>query len=108
MIVEPKAAGIESEINVSITVKNTGRRAGNEAVQIYVNDLVASISPPGKRLRRFAKVHLEPGQSKTLKFTLRPRDLSFVDSRNKLTIEPGEFEVIVGGLTGKFVLSQAP
>lgn len=87
---------------VSVTVTNTGRRAGKEVVLVFVSDLVASISPPIKRLRRFAKVHLEPGQSKTLTFELRPDDLSFVGQDNKRVIEPGDFEVRVGGLKQPF------
>jgi beta-glucosidase len=104
--VEPKTATIDAEITVSVTVKNTGRRIGNEAVQLYVSDLVASITPPGKRLKRFAKIHLEPGQSKNLRFTLRPNDLSFVGPKNKPIVEPGEFEVAIAGLTARFILSQ--
>jgi beta-glucosidase len=106
--VEPKTASIDAEITVSVTVKNTGRRTGNEAVQLYVSDLVASITPPVKRLKRFAKIHLEPGQSKNLRFTLRPDDLSFVGPKNKPIVEPGEFEVAIAGLTDRFTLSQAP
>jgi len=106
--VEPKSASIGAEITVSVTVKNTGMRTGNEVVQLYVSDLVASITPPGKRLKRFAKIHLEPGQSKTLKFTLRPIDLSFIGPKNQPIVEPGEFEVMIAGLTGRFTLSQAP
>jgi beta-glucosidase len=56
------------ELPVSVTVKNTGNRAGKESVLVYVSDLVASLSPPGKRLRRFAKISLEPGESRTLNF----------------------------------------
>jgi beta-glucosidase len=92
------------EQQVSVTVKNTGNRAGKEAVLVYVSDLVASISPPGRRLRRFAKVSLEPGQSKTLTFKLRRDDLSFIGADNKPTLEPGDFEVRVGGLSQKFTL----
>jgi beta-glucosidase len=106
--VEPKSVSGDAEIEVSVTVKNTGRRSGNEILQLYVSDLVASIAPPGKRLRRFAKTRLEPGQSKTLRFTLRANDLSFVGSNNKSIVEPGEFEVRVAGLTKRFTLSQAP
>ena len=89
---------------MSVTVKNTGNRAGKEAVLVYVSDLVASISPPGKRLRRFAKINLDPGQSKTLTFKLRREDLSFIGSDNKPVLEPGEFEVRIGNLTQKFTL----
>jgi beta-glucosidase len=92
------------EVPVSVTVKNTGNRAGKEAVLVYVSDLVASISPPNKRLRRFAKINLEPGQSRTLTFKLRREDLSFIGADNKPTVEPGEFDVSVGGLTQRFTL----
>ncbi|HEY0763554.1 MAG TPA: glycoside hydrolase family 3 N-terminal domain-containing protein [Pyrinomonadaceae bacterium] len=92
------------ELPVSVTVKNTGNRAGKEAVLVFVSDLVASISPPGKRLRRFAKINLDPGQSKTLNFKLRREDLSFIGSNNKPVLEPGEFEVRIGNQTQKFTL----
>ena len=70
---------------------------GKDAVLVYVSDLVASISPPGKRLRRFAKINLDPGQSKP-DFKLRREDLSFIGSDNKPILEPGEFEVRIGNL----------
>jgi beta-glucosidase len=91
-------------LSVSVTVTNSGRRAGKEIVQLYVSDLVASLSPAGKRLKRFAKVYLTPGQSRTLKFQLRPEDLSFIGSNNKPVVEPGEFEVLVAGLKERFEL----
>lgn len=106
--VEPKSLKGDAEIAVSVTVKNTGRRSGNEVVQLFVGDLVASISPPGKRLKRFARIHLEPGQSKTLGFTLRQDDLSFVGPNNRSIVEPGDFEVMVAGLSQRFTLTQAP
>jgi beta-glucosidase len=92
------------EMPVSVTVRNTGRRAGSETVILYVRDVVASLTPPGRRVRRFAKVFLEPGQSRTLTFRLRAEDLSFVGADNKTVTEPGDFEVMVGGLTAKFTL----
>ena len=92
------------ELPVSVTVTNTGKRAGKEAVLVYVSDLVASIAPPGRRLRRFAKVSLDPGQSKTLSFRLRREDLSFVGANNKWITEPGEFDVKVGNLSQRFTL----
>jgi beta-glucosidase len=94
----------KGELTVSVTVTNTGKRAGKEVVQLYVRDVVASITPPGKRLRRFAKIHLEPGQARTLSFKLRAADLSFIGPNNKEVVEPGEFEVMVGGLKDKFTL----
>jgi len=92
------------ELPVSVTVTNSGKRAGKEAVLVYVSDLVASISPPRRRLRRFAKISLEPGQSRTLTFKLRRDDLSFIGADNKAVAEPGEFDVKVGGLSQRFTL----
>jgi len=92
------------QLPVSVTVTNSGRRAGKEVVQLYVSDLVASLSPPRKRLKRFAKIYLTPGQSKTLTFRLGPDDLSFIGANNKPVLEPGEFEVTVSGLKDKFEL----
>lgn len=92
------------ELPVSVTVTNSGKRAGQDVVLVYVSDLVASISPPGRRLRRFAKVSLEPGQSKTLNFKLRREDLSFVGADNKWVAEPGDFDVKIGSLSQRFTL----
>jgi beta-glucosidase len=92
------------ELSVSITVTNTGKRAGKEVVQLYLSDLVASLSPPAKRLKRFAKIYLEPGQSRTLTFKLRSSDLSFIGADNKPVIEPGDFEVSIAGLKQGFMV----
>jgi beta-glucosidase len=92
------------DVSVSVTVKNSGKRAGKEVVQLYLSDLVASLSPPGIRLKRFAKVYLDPGQTRTLTFKLRPDDLSFIDANNKRVVEPGEFEVAIAGLKDRFIL----
>jgi beta-glucosidase len=93
-----------ADLSVSITVTNSGSRAGKEVVQLYVSDLVASLSPAGKRLKRFAKIYLEPGQSRTLTFKLHRDDLSFIGADNKPVVEPGEFEVAVAGMKDKFEL----
>jgi beta-glucosidase len=94
------------KLTVNVKVTNTGRRPGSEVVQLYVRDLYASTTPPDKRLRRFAKIHLEPGQSRTLSFQLSSDDLSFIGENNRPVIEPGDFEVLVGGLTEKFTLTR--
>src|SRR5882762_1838715 len=99
-----KTIGTGDQLSVSVTVTNSGRRAGKEVVQLYVSDLVASLSPAGKRLKRFAKVNLEPGQSRTLTFQLRLDDLSFIGADNKPVVEPGEFEVMIAGLKERFEL----
>ncbi|MDT7543111.1 MAG: beta-glucosidase [Acidobacteriota bacterium] len=102
--VTPKSVPAGGTVNVRLTVTNTGSRAGKETVILYVRDEVASISPPGKRVRRFAKIYLEPGQSRDLSFTLRPDDLSFVGADNRTIVEPGDFDVLIGNLTDKFTL----
>ena len=67
--------------------------------------LVESLrSPPGRRLKRFAKIALEPGRERTVNFTLRQEDLSFIGNRNLPVVEPGDFEVAVGGLKSRFTL----
>jgi beta-glucosidase len=99
-----KTIGVNDSLTVSVTVTNSGTRAGKEVVQLYLSDLVASVSPPGKRLKRFAKIDLQPGQSRTLTFTLHPADLSFIGSNNRPVIEPGDFEVAVGGLKDRFTV----
>lgn len=101
---DKKTIANNGDLSVSITVKNSGQRAGKEVIQLYLSDLVASLSPPGKRLRRFAKIYLEPGQSRTLTFKLGPDDLSFIDANNKPVIEPGEFEVTIAGLKDRFTV----
>ncbi|HYG09899.1 MAG TPA: glycoside hydrolase family 3 N-terminal domain-containing protein [Pyrinomonadaceae bacterium] len=100
-----KTLGEQDKLTVNLTVTNTGRRAGDEVVLLYLRDLVASITPPDKRLRRFARVRLEPGQTRTLTFELERDDLSFIGHNNRPVVEPGEFEVLVGGLTEKFTLT---
>src|SRR3989441_1431014 len=99
-----KTIGASDQLSVSVTVTDSGRRAGKEVVQLYVSDRVASLSPAGKRLKRFAKVFLTPGQSRTLTFKLRPEDLSFIGANNKPVLEPGDFEVMIAGLKDRFEL----
>jgi beta-glucosidase len=99
-----KTMPMNGQLNVNVTVTNTGQRAGKETVVLYVRDVVATVVPPGKRVKRFAKIYLEPAQSRTLTFTLGRDDLSFIGSNNKSMVEPGDFEVIVGNLKDKFTL----
>jgi beta-glucosidase len=103
--VEPGAMNATGAITVSVKVSNTGSRSGKEVVEVYLSDLVASLTPPGKRLVRFAKVPLEPGASESLTFTLDRNDLSFIGPDNKPVAEPGEFEITVGTLRARFRLN---
>ncbi len=91
-------------IDVSVSVKNTGPRAGKETVMVYVHDVAASVSRPVKQLKAFQKVDLKPGEQQRLQFTLTPEDLSFIGLEMKRVIEPGEFEVMVGGEIASFTV----
>jgi len=91
-------------VNVSVKVTNTGSRAGKETVILYLRDEAATLAPPGKRVKRFAKIYLEPSQSRTLTFSLSRNDLSFINENNRSVVEPGDFTVMVGGLSEKFTL----
>ncbi len=82
---------------VSVTVTNTGKRAGAEVVQLYVRDDVASVTRPVKLLRGFERVQLAPGQSKTITFKLGFEDLAMYDAAMKRVVEPGTFTVFAGG-----------
>ena len=86
-------------LTVSVDVKNTGSRAGKEAVLLYSSDLVASIVPDNKRLRDFTKIELQPGETKTVTFKLPAKDLAFVNADGNWTLEEGEFVLKIGKLT---------
>ena len=86
-------------LTVTVDVKNTGSRAGKEAVLLYSSDLVASIVPDNRRLRDFTKLVLEPGEIKTVTFQLPAKNLAFVGADGRWTLEEGDFLLRVGRLT---------
>ena len=86
-------------LTVTVDVKNTGSRAGKEAVLLYSSDLVASIVPDNRRLRDFTKIALEPGETKTVTFQLPANSLAFVGADGRWTLEEGDFLLKVGRLT---------
>jgi beta-glucosidase len=83
-------------VQASVTVTNTGTRAGDEVVQLYIHDPVASISQPVRRLRGFERLTLEPGASETVTFTLDRSDFGFYDNRGRFVVEPGQIDVYAG------------
>jgi beta-glucosidase len=83
-------------IRASVDVTNTGSRAGDEVVQVYINDPVASISQPIRRLRGFERVTLDAGQTRTVTFTLNRSDFGFYDNRGRFVVEPGRIDVYAG------------
>jgi len=91
-------------LEVKVTVKNTGKIAGKEAVLIYLNDNAAQVSRPVKQLKSFQKVFLKPGESKELTFNLTDADFSYIGLQNKRIIEPGKFTVFTGSMTDSFTL----
>ena len=88
-------------ITVSVDVKNTGARAGKEAVLLYTSDVVASLTPDNRRLRDFTKVELQPGETKTVTFRLPAKSMAFVGADCRWTLEEGDFVLRVGRLEQK-------
>jgi beta-glucosidase len=101
------AIGAADSLTVRVTVANTGERAGEEAVLLFTRQHFATVSPAVRRLRAFRKVALEPGQSRTLTFTLSADDLRYVGRDGRPVLEPGAFDVMVGGLTATFRVTGA-
>jgi beta-glucosidase len=93
-------------LTVSVEVKNTGSRAGKEAVLLYSSDLVASIVPDNKRLRDFTKIELQPGEVKTVTFQLPAKNLAFVGADGKWTLEEGDFILKIGNQSVPIVCKQ--
>ena len=83
-------------LTVTVDVKNTGARAGKEAVLLYSSDIVASVVPDNKRLRDFTKIELQPGETKTVTFQLPASKLAFVGADGRWTLEEGDFVLTVG------------
>ncbi len=94
------------KVDISVKVKNTGSRTGKEVVMVYTSDLFATISPDNKRLRRFKKIELEPGEIKEVKFEISPRDLAFYNYDNQLVSEKGEFVLSVKDMMLEFNLTE--
>ena len=84
-------------LTISADVQNVGPRAGDEVVQLYVSDIAASVPVAIRQLQGFERLHLAPGETKRVTFTLTPRQLSLIDDQGRRVIEPGEFQVAVGG-----------
>jgi beta-glucosidase len=100
--VSPARVGVAGETKVSVTVSNTGNRAGDEIVQLYVRDLVSSVTRPIKELKDFKRISLAPGESKTVAFVITPDKLSFLDLNMRNVVEPGWFDIMVGTSSVKY------
>ena len=93
---EPPTVSRNGSLTASVSVTNTGTRKGDEVVQLYIHDPVASISQPVRRLRGFERVTLTPGETRRVTFTLDKSDFGFYDNRGKFVVEPGQIDVYAG------------
>src|SRR5689334_17066100 len=100
--ISPAKIGPSEKTTVSVTVTNTGKRAGDEIVQLYVRDLVSSVTQPIMKLRKFKRISLASGQAKTVEFVITPDKLSFLDLNMKSVVEPGWFDIMVGTSSVKY------
>lgn len=96
LIVAPLMQKQNGDIAISVDITNTGKREGDEIVQLYVSDKVASVTVYDSQLRSFERVPLKPGETKTVHFTLHPEDLQILDRNMNWTVETGEFEIRIG------------
>jgi beta-glucosidase len=86
----------QETLQLTVDVKNIGTRKGDEVVQLYLKDLISSVTTYETVLRGFERVSLASGESKTVSFMLKPDDLAILDKQMKWTVEPGKFEVMIG------------
>ena len=93
---EPATVPINGKTRVSVDVSNTGNRAGDEVVQLYIRDEVGSVTRPIKELKGFERVNLKPGETRTVSFSIGPEELQFYNREMKRVVEPGTFKIMVG------------
>ncbi|MDD4109392.1 MAG: glycoside hydrolase family 3 C-terminal domain-containing protein, partial [Prolixibacteraceae bacterium] len=111
LVISPQTPGPGGEVMIKADIKNTGDREGAEVVQLYINDVISSVSTPVIELKGFEKVNLKPGEKKTVSFKLTPEDLSLLDENLRRVVEPGTFMVMVGSsskdihLKGEFAVN---
>ena len=96
----------DASITVSVNVKNVGNTTGKEVVQLYVNDMISSVTTPVKSLKGFKKINLKPGEFKTVEFKLGFDELYLIDDKMNKIVEEGWFEVIISDLKDKFYISK--
>ncbi|MDB5010322.1 MAG: beta-glucosidase, partial [Mucilaginibacter sp.] len=94
--VSPETENAQGDVQVTVEVSNTGQRKGDDVVQLYLKDEISSVTTYEYDLRGFERVTLNPGEKKTVHFTLHPDDLALLDKNNNWTVEPGKFQVMIG------------
>lgn len=101
--IDNKVIDSNGRVKVSVDVKNVGERDGEEVVQLYINDMYSSVTTPRKTLKGFKRVKIKKGETKTVSFELTSEELAIWNREMKRVVEPGEFEVMVGGNSVKLV-----
>lgn len=96
LVISPEKIGPNGSVKIRFHLKNTGSREGDEVVQLYIRDVIASVARPIKELKGFKRVNLKPGEAKELEFVLHAEQLAFYDRNMRLVVEPGSYEVMVG------------
>ena len=110
--ISPAEINPDGTVDISVDIKNTGDRAGKEVVQLYIDDVISSVVTPIIELKGFEKVFLEPGEVKTVRFTLTDHELSLYNLEMERVVEPGKFDVMIGSsskdirLRGSFMVKE--
>ncbi|MEM2480389.1 MAG: beta-glucosidase BglX [Candidatus Bathyarchaeia archaeon] len=110
--IKPFEVERDQDVEIKFKLKNVGDMEGDEVVQLYIRDAVASVTRPVKELKGFRRITLKPGEEKPVEFKLKLEDLSFLNHEMKRVVEPGEFKVMVGSssedirLTGSFIVRE--
>ena len=96
LVVQSETGRTQGNIQITVEVTNTGNYAGDEIVQLYVKDLYSSITVYESQLRGFERIHLKPGETKTVHFTVKPSDLELLNKKGEWIVEPGDFQFCIG------------
>lgn len=94
--IDKKEFTASDSCSITFTLKNTGSIAGDEVVQLYINDMLASVARPVKELKGFRRIHLAPGEEKEVKFTVGPKHLKMLNQNMEWVVEPGDFRIMIG------------
>ncbi|MGN6540546.1 MAG: glycoside hydrolase family 3 N-terminal domain-containing protein [Ginsengibacter sp.] len=106
LVVNPENQSLNGDIEVSFHIKNTGKVKGDAVTQLYIKDLVSSVTTYDSELRGFERVTLQPGEKKKIQFTLHPEALALLDKNMKRRVEPGQFKVMIGNSSVDIKLSK--
>ncbi len=104
LVIEPAEIPVDGAVSIKASVRNAGKREGEEVVQLYINDVVASVTRPVKELKGFERIYLEAGEKKTVEFQLTADQLAFYNRDMELKVEPGVFTVMVGRSSADILL----